>query len=178
MSDLFLRELLVDVAEKLAGASEEAELVVRQTDSLVDLLADETHGANQVCQLEELETFWPHALREGNARAETRREGVTEEIRHRRLSAIVVDLHDIRRGEYILALHEEVVELRLKTLDDLPRRGGELLVDNQAMETESTCSSFLLPFNAIQLFNTNGGNRFPPSEAKVLLRITFDSTVR
>ena len=53
-SALFLRELLVDVAEEFAGTAEEAELVVRQPDSPVDLFADETHGANQVASWKSL----------------------------------------------------------------------------------------------------------------------------
>ena len=100
------------------------------------LLINEPNRTDKIGYLKKPITFWLNCLRELDPNTGNGDERTMQKIRHRRLSAIVVDLHAIKCTQFLAMFGQEPGQAFAKSLDDLIRGCDILLVHHEAMVPE------------------------------------------
>ena len=128
MSDFLLEHRLQYVAPEIASAAEEFFFALCESNSSLLFLTDERNEANEIGNLKELVSVWPHVLCEIPSVAETCRHGFVYEIRDGGLSAVVIHLYSAVRGNCGFCGIKESEDAQPELLDNLFFGGHELLV--------------------------------------------------
>ena len=114
-------------------SSEEFELRSRHRLSIQQLEFFKVQGANQIRKLKEAVFIWAYVLNELNWAGDTICNLIMEKLRNWRLSAIIIDLHNLKFRQQLMLLSQKLGQRQTQLIHNLVNRRDKLLINAQTV---------------------------------------------